>query len=76
MQFNAEEYRFLSRRGSVPLAERPRLPSPGAEYETPPATPVIRRLPRHRVLAQALVGAAALTRAAAAAGLQDRYRNL
>lgn len=76
MQLDPDEYRLLSRRGSVPLARRPRPQDPGVESDEESREPLVRQAPRHRILAQRLAGAAALTRAAAAAGFQDRYRDL
>jgi len=76
MQLDLDEYRLLSRRGSVPLAPRPRPQDPGADPDEQSAAPRVRRLPRRRMLAQRLAAAAALTRAAAAAGSLGRYRDL
>jgi len=47
MQFNRDEYVFLSRRGSVPVANRagPRSrPEPGGHGRAEPVAPLVRRL--------------------------------
>ncbi len=76
MQLDHDEYTFLSRRGSVPSATRSRPEGQGAETDQECSQRPMRRPSTRRLLAQRLLAAASLTRAAATVGFQDRYRDL